>query len=58
VVAADYRFHVGFSPLDHLVGVRAIPNEIAQAKNSVIPALSILEYRLECLVVGVNVAED
>jgi hypothetical protein len=58
VVASDYRYNVLFGPLGRLVGIRAITHQIAQAENSVITALSILEYCLECLVVGVDVADD
>ena len=58
MVAADHRCDIGFSPIDHLVGLSAVPHQIAQAEDPVVTSAGVCEYGLEIIVITVNVAKD
>jgi hypothetical protein len=59
VVAHDDREALGREALEHLVGPRGIPDQVAQRVPGIDPGiLDVGERRLEGREVGVNVGED
>ena len=58
VIATDDDGYILTSPVDDRIRIRAITHQIAQTQNAVVAPAGVVDDRLQCFQICVNVAQD